>query len=172
MCNLCYSAISVQFPGVLSRFASLNWFFSASFSRLDYNSVAIESMVHTVSYSLPRQVYKALMKKLKLKATEMQALSNVLIEADLAYQLQEEHQLPVKLDEKLGAVHELLTLADSRTFDKTSVEDLLAFLKEIPPLDLAEVTFSFIQRFMQSFRVSSMLSEWHRCIVHHVGALL
>lgn len=81
------------------------------------------------------------MKKLKLKATEMQALSNVLIEAELAYALQEEHQLPVMLDEKVGALHELLTLADARTFDRTTVEDLIAYLKEAPPQELAEVCF-------------------------------
>lgn len=85
------------------------------------------------------QLYKNLMKKLKLKATEMQALSNVIIEADLAYELQEEHRVPIKLDEKVGALHELLTLADSRVFDKTAVEDLIAYLKELPPQELAEV---------------------------------
>ena len=87
------------------------------------------------------QVYKNLMKKLKLKATEMQAISNVMIEAVLAFHFQEEHQLPIKLDEKLGAVHELLTLADARTFDRNAVEDLIAYIKEVPPQELADVCF-------------------------------
>jgi hypothetical protein len=79
------------------------------------------------------------MKKLKLKATEMQALANVMVEAQLAYNYQDELQVPVKIDEKIGAVHELLTLADARTFDKDSVEALIAYLKEVPPTELAEV---------------------------------
>lgn len=85
-----------------------------------------------------------MVKKLKLKATEMQAVSNVMIEADLAFEFQDEKKLPIKLDEKVGALHELLTLADARTFDREAVEDLIAYLKEVPPQELAEVRLTVL----------------------------
>lgn len=86
------------------------------------------------------QLFKALIKKLKLKKEAMQSLANVLIEAQMAYRYQDVHQLPIKIDEKLGATHEVLTLADERTFDKATVENLLAFFKDLPPADLNEVS--------------------------------
>eukprot|EP00892_Ulva_mutabilis_P003904 jgi/Ulvmu1/1886/UM012_0043.1 len=84
-------------------------------------------------------LFKVLIKKLKLKKEAMQALANVLIEAQMAHRYQGQHQLPVKIDEKLGATHEVLTLADERTFDKATVENLLAFFKDLTPAELNEV---------------------------------
>lgn len=90
--------------------------------------------------SIILQLFKILIKKLKLKKEAMQALANVLIEAQMAHRYQDTHQVPIRIDEKLGAVHELLTLADERTFDKATVENLLAFFKDLPPAELAEVS--------------------------------
>lgn len=86
------------------------------------------------------QLFKTLIKKLKLKKEAMQSLANVLIEAHMAHRYQDTHQLPIKIDEKLGATHEVLTLADERTFDKATVENLLAFFKDLPPAELNEVS--------------------------------
>lgn len=85
------------------------------------------------------QLFKVLIKKLKLKKEAMQALANAMVEAQMAYRYQDIHQLPIKIDEKLGATHEVITLADERTFDKATVENLLAFFKDLPPAELNEV---------------------------------
>jgi hypothetical protein len=81
-----------------------------------------------------------LIKKLKLKKEALHVLLNALIEAQLAFDFQQRDQLPVIIDEKLGQVHELLTLADERTFNKEELENAIAFLKDMPQQELTEAS--------------------------------
>jgi hypothetical protein len=100
---------------------------------------------HPADALLPLQLTKALAKKLKLGKDAAEALTTRLIEAQMAFDLQNKSQLPVKLDEKLGKAHELLTLADERLFSKASVEDLLAYLSSVSAAELASVRRSLIR---------------------------
>lgn len=83
------------------------------------------------------QLTKPLVKKLKLGKDAIEAVVLRFIEAQLAFEYQGLSQLPVQPDPKLGQTHELLTLADARVLDKQAVEDLIAYMAQAPPAEIA-----------------------------------
>lgn len=84
----------------------------------------------------PVQLTKALAKKLKLSKDACEILVTRLIEAQLAFDFQGPQQLPVALDDRVGKTHELLAMADERTFGKGALEDIVAHLTACAPADI------------------------------------